>query len=78
MMEKPNNIVWLAVQVKATPADDRPYPLELIGVFTNCDEAVQACREPTDCVGPMELGTVQPREMVEWQGAFYPLQEFPR
>jgi len=71
--EKVNGIIWLAVQVKATPDDDPPYPLEIIGAFRTRKEAIQACREPTDCIGPLKLGEVQPREMVEWEGAFYPL-----
>jgi hypothetical protein len=73
--QKVNSIVWLAVQVKANPEDDRPYPLELIGVFRTRYDAVQACQEPTDCIGPMEIGKVQPRGMVEWEGAYYPLAE---
>jgi hypothetical protein len=73
--EKVNGIIWLAVQVKATPDDDPPYPLEIIGAFRTRKEAIEACQESTDCIGPLTLGEVQPREIVEWEGAFYPLAE---
>jgi len=72
---KVNSIVWLAVQVQANPEDDRPYPLEIIGVFRTRKAAEQACQEPTDCIGPLTIGEILPREMVEWPGAYYPLAE---
>ena len=66
-------LLWLAVQVKTESTNEPPYPLEILGVFSTEQEAIDACQEPTDCIGPLTLGEVQPREMTEWTGAYYPL-----
>lgn len=67
------DVFWLALQVIAEPGDDLPYPVEIIGLFETEVDAVTACRDPTDCIGPLAVGEVLPREMVDWPGAYYPL-----
>ena len=64
---------WLALQVIVEPEDDPPYPVEIIGLFKTEADAVTACREQTDCIGPLAVGETLPRETVDWQGAYYPL-----
>lgn len=72
--------VWVAMQVEADfdcevlPGDVRQFrEWELIGVFTTEENAVAACKEPTDCVAPVELDAVAPREREIFPGAYYPL-----
>lgn len=75
--------VWVAMQVTEIDtycADGMSgaYPgtasvMELIGVFTSEEKAVAACKESTDCVAPLELDAVAPREQTVLPGAYYPL-----
>ena len=67
------DVFWLALQVHAEPGDAPPYPVEIIGLFETEVDAVAACMEPMDCIGPLAVGETLPRETVDWQGAYYPL-----
>lgn len=62
--------VWVAGQV----INDELGQWEIIGVFSDEEKAVSACREPTDFVGPVKLDAIYPRESIDWAGAYYPVQ----
>ncbi|MFI7448092.1 hypothetical protein ACIBQX_11390 [Nonomuraea sp. NPDC049714] len=53
--------LWIMGQVKSQDGS----LWELGGVFSSREKAVAACVEPTDCVWPVVLDEVAPRETVE-------------
>ena len=72
------NRVWVAIQVfKHQYYQGVIMRTELIGVFSTEAKAVAACKEPTDCVAPIELDAVAPRSAAVMLGAYYPLAPKP-
>lgn len=60
-----DQVVWVALRVV--------YPPELLGVFNKENNAVAACQQPIDVVGPIVVDQVLPDERVDWPGCYYPL-----
>ena len=63
--------LWMAMQVKRHRGDVGVG--EVIGVFSTKELAEAACRKKTDCVAPITLDAVAPRETTVMPGAYYPL-----
>ena len=75
-IREPSPQVWLAVQTEYGSPDQKqtePSAMQIIGVFSGEALAIAACRSPTDCIGPLVLNSIFPREPVAWPGAYYPL-----
>jgi hypothetical protein len=69
------NVVWIALQVFTHKTDSgEVVQFQLIGVFTTEEKAVAACKEPTDCVAPIQLDAIAPRNEKVLIGAYYPLE----
>ena len=62
-------MVWVMGQVKSQDGS----VWELGGVFSTEDKAVAACAGAEDCVWPVALDEVLPRETVEEKRGYYPL-----
>ncbi len=62
-----DQVVWVAMRVACPP--------EMLGIFREESNAVGACRQPIDVVGPMVLDQVLPDERVDWPGCYYPLAD---
>lgn len=62
--------VWLALRVGV--------PVEILGVFERESDAVAACVQRNDCIGPLALNEIAPKLPSRWAGAYYPLAEKER
>ena len=47
---------------------------ELMGVFTKEGDAVLACTQSNDFVGPIQLNKKLPEESISWPRVYYPLE----
>ena len=59
--------VWLALRVGVR--------VEILGVFERESDAVAACTQRNDCIGPLALNEIAPELHSRWAGAYYPLAE---
>jgi len=73
---KNQDVVWIMCDVRyitTTPENNKMPTFVIGGVFITEEEAVDACTTSRDCILPVTLGEVLPRESVEAPGAYYPL-----
>jgi hypothetical protein len=59
-------IVWLALR-------NVPDALEVIGIFASEDDALRACEQREDVIGPIPYG--RKLNDIDWPGAYYPLAQ---
>lgn len=64
-------ILWLVVKVNEVNVNQ--YNLEIVGLFSDENLAVKACKAENYVIGPLELDKEYQDESVEWPGAYYPL-----
>ena len=73
-------IVWVAGQLAEDPSaqEFNPDAWELVGVYTEEELAVDACRTENYFIGPVSLNDTFPPEKTRWVGSYYPKHEMSK
>jgi len=45
---------------------------KIVGIFSSEEKAINACRDETYWIAPLQMDEVAPEESTVWTGAYYP------
>jgi len=46
--------------------------IEIVGIFSSEEKAINACRDEMYWIGPLQMDEVAPEKSTAWTGAYYP------